>query len=616
MRRLLGVVLLLAWAASAAAQTTTTFTDRLVLADPPAKSSETACLWRDASTGMVAAGACPTGTVTSVGLSLPGIFSVSGSPVTGAGTLTASLVSQSANLVWAAPNGSSGVPSFRSLVDADIPDNLTLGTVSGNPSFTGNVTIGDATSDTLTATARLASDLTPSTNYARNLGTVALKYLSLHAAELQVDTLVAQDVMATVGGRVLVAPTTILTADLSSGATSITVKHNNLSTGDRVYLEGNGQVEALAITSGASGSAGAYVYSVTRNLDGTGADTWYAGDAVVSTTPGFIDIYSTRGVKAGTEIGPTIVGNVRLSSTWNDWAPRWAIGQLQGLYGYGASTYGAAFGDPAGSHVTIDATNGIRFRQSATVLGTLASSEWVLGSTSTENVRITSSALEMRDGTTVRASLDGSTLTLGSASTENVQVTSSGISLRYGSTTHASLVGSTLTLGLMSALNTGRVVIDSDSVDVQWKNGSGVTETPFSVDTSSGTTRLVLRGLQVEGSTGRSLRGVSDGDVKFECTGSVCAVTIGSQGVGPTIIQGGVLRPLTSGQTLGDSTNKWANVHLNLPSGGTTFTYAVVGDPSTPSQLSYYSRAEETITIAGCAMTFRHGLLINKSGCS
>lgn len=616
MRRLLTAWLLLALAATAAAQTTTTFTDRLVLADPPAKSSETACLWRDSTTGMVATGACPTGTVTSVGLSLPGIFSVSGSPVTTSGTLTASLVSQTQNLVWASPNGSSGAPTFRALADADVPDNLTLGTVSGNPSFTGNVTLGDATADTVALTGRLASDVVPSSGYSRSLGAATLKLLAVHAAELQVDTLVAQDVMATVGGRVLVAPTTVLTADLSSGATSITVKHNNLANGDRVYLEGNGQVEALAITSGASGSAGAYVYSVTRNLDGTGADTWYAGDAVVSTTPGFIDIYSTRGVKAGTELGPTIVGNVRLSSTWNDWAPRWALGQLQGLYGYGASTYGAAFGDPSGSHVTIDATNGIRFRQSTTVLGTLASSEWVLGNTATENVRITSTALEMRDGTTVRASLDGSTLTLGSASTENVQVTSSGISLRYGSTTHASLVGSTLTLGLMSALNTGRVVIDSDSVDVQWKNGSGVTETPFSVDTSSGTTRLVLRGLQVGGTNGRSLRGLDDGDVKFECTGAVCAVTIGSQGVGPTIIQGRVLRPLTSDQTLGDATNKWDNIHLNLPSGSTTYTYAVVGDPTTPSKLAYYSRAEETITIAGCAMTFRHGLLINKSGCS
>ena len=62
------------------------------------------------------------GTVTSVGLSLPGIFTVSGSPVTSSGTLSATLASQSANAVFAGPTtGGSTAPSFRSLVAADIP---------------------------------------------------------------------------------------------------------------------------------------------------------------------------------------------------------------------------------------------------------------------------------------------------------------------------------------------------------------------------------------------------------------------------------------------------------------------------------------------------------------
>jgi hypothetical protein len=63
-----------------------------------------------------------TGTVTSVSLSLPGIFSVSGSPVTGSGTLSASLASQTANYVWAGPTtGSDAAPTFRALVAGDIP---------------------------------------------------------------------------------------------------------------------------------------------------------------------------------------------------------------------------------------------------------------------------------------------------------------------------------------------------------------------------------------------------------------------------------------------------------------------------------------------------------------
>ena len=62
------------------------------------------------------------GTVTSVALSLPGIFSVSGSPVTGSGTLTATLATQSANTIFAGPtSGGAAAPTFRAQVVADLP---------------------------------------------------------------------------------------------------------------------------------------------------------------------------------------------------------------------------------------------------------------------------------------------------------------------------------------------------------------------------------------------------------------------------------------------------------------------------------------------------------------
>lgn len=61
--------------------------------------------------------------VTSVGLSLPAIFTVTGSPVTSSGVLTATLASQSANSVLAGPTSSGAVaPTFRLLVGADLPN--------------------------------------------------------------------------------------------------------------------------------------------------------------------------------------------------------------------------------------------------------------------------------------------------------------------------------------------------------------------------------------------------------------------------------------------------------------------------------------------------------------
>ena len=63
-----------------------------------------------------------TGNVSSVGLSLPNIFSVSNSPVTASGILTATLANQSANSFFAAPSGLTGAPSFRAINAVDIPN--------------------------------------------------------------------------------------------------------------------------------------------------------------------------------------------------------------------------------------------------------------------------------------------------------------------------------------------------------------------------------------------------------------------------------------------------------------------------------------------------------------
>jgi hypothetical protein len=63
------------------------------------------------------------GTVTSVALSLPNIFTISGSPVTETGTLAGTLATQSANTAFMGPaSGGAATPAFRLLVPGDIPD--------------------------------------------------------------------------------------------------------------------------------------------------------------------------------------------------------------------------------------------------------------------------------------------------------------------------------------------------------------------------------------------------------------------------------------------------------------------------------------------------------------
>lgn len=249
------------------------------------------------------------------------------------------------------------VGGYTELV-AEIGNGLLIGT------FTNNTPIVFGTNGTERLRITGGADILPGANYIENFGALDKKFLTGHFAELWVETLVAQDTIATIGGRILVGPTTTLTSDLAPATTSIVVKHNQMSNGDIVYMEAAGKVEFMAITSGPSGG-GPYTYTVTRDLDGSGANQWYAGDAVFNTGQtgnGFIDIYSLRGVKAGTEIGPTIVGNIRNSVTYNDWSSGWAIGNLKGIYGYSATTFGVALGKYAANtpFITIDATNGYR----------------------------------------------------------------------------------------------------------------------------------------------------------------------------------------------------------------------------------------------------------------
>ena len=108
------------------------------------------------------------GTVQSVGLSLPNIFTVSNSPVTGSGTLTATLASQTANYIWAAPNGSNGSPTFRALVSADIPnlDAAKITTGSFSTSAIPSLAASKITSGTID-TARLGSGTASSSTYLR-----------------------------------------------------------------------------------------------------------------------------------------------------------------------------------------------------------------------------------------------------------------------------------------------------------------------------------------------------------------------------------------------------------------------------------------------------------------
>jgi len=114
----------------------------------------------DFRTAIGAGTSSTSGTVTSVGLSLPDVLTVSGSPVTSSGTLSASLANQNANRVFAGPaSGSAAAPTFRSLVAADIPtlNQNTTGTASN---VTGTVAVANGGTGTTTGSITGSGSLT------------------------------------------------------------------------------------------------------------------------------------------------------------------------------------------------------------------------------------------------------------------------------------------------------------------------------------------------------------------------------------------------------------------------------------------------------------------------
>jgi len=102
------------------------------------------------------------GTVTSVGLSLPSIIAVTNSPVTTSGTLTGTLTTQAVNSIFAGPSsGAAATPTFRALTTADIPAlAYGTGTVTSVSVVSANGLAGTVATATTTPAITLTTTIT------------------------------------------------------------------------------------------------------------------------------------------------------------------------------------------------------------------------------------------------------------------------------------------------------------------------------------------------------------------------------------------------------------------------------------------------------------------------
>jgi len=299
------------------------------------------------------------GTVTSVALSLPSIFSVSGSPVTTSGTLTGTLATQSANTVLAGPTtGGAATPSFRALVAADIPTlsyvtsvglSMPSGfSVSGSPvTSSGTLAVTTSLNGPLrgngsgftTGNTNLASEVTGTLPIANGgtgltaLGT-ALQLLRVNsggtALEYFTPSFLTANQTITLSGDVTGSGTTAITTTIANNAVTV-AKMQTLaglsvlgrsanSTGNMAAITGTAANQYLRVNSGGTALEWGTITAVTGS-GAAGQGTYWTGTNTVAGSAAYlVDVTNGRiqTNTTGSAVTPTAHYEARVTSGTND----------------------------------------------------------------------------------------------------------------------------------------------------------------------------------------------------------------------------------------------------------------------------------------------------------
>jgi hypothetical protein len=261
--------------------------------------------------------AAGSGTVTSVGLSLPNLFTVSGSPVTGSGTLTATLASQTAAQVFAAPAATAGAPTFRALVAGDIPS-LTAAKISDFDTQVRTNRLDQLAQATQPVTfgsnVTVTGDLTVNgTTTTINSTTVTIDDKNFVLGDVASPTDAGAD-----GGGITLKGTTdksLNWVDATDAWTSS--EHLNLLTGKAFYINGTSVLSGNTLGSGVTASSLTSVGSITTG-------TWSA-----------TAIAATRG---GTGLTTVPKGSVLIANTLDTISALDGGGSVDGILAYDAAS--------------------------------------------------------------------------------------------------------------------------------------------------------------------------------------------------------------------------------------------------------------------------------------
>ena len=148
----------------------------------------------------------------------------------------------------------------------------------------------------------------------------------------------------------------------SSSPTAITLDNPNLAVNDFLVFRGTGAVEYMQVTAAPGGGA----YTVTRNLDGTGANAWPVDSVAM-----VIGYNGDGRIELDATTTPRISMKTIGTASYSNDTEQLRLGDLASAWGYSATPiYGLAVGPYASgkANITIDPSNGIRIRNYGTNL--------------------------------------------------------------------------------------------------------------------------------------------------------------------------------------------------------------------------------------------------------
>jgi len=330
---------------------------------------------------------------------------------------------------------------------------------------------------------------------------------------------------------------------------------SSLTVNDFILLRGNNQVEYMQVTAFVSGT----IYTVTRNLDGSGANAWPQGHVWVNLG------YDGDGrVELDAQTGGPRISMIRQGTSYNQQTELVRLGDLNGWGPYSTETWGMAIGNySGGDYLKYDPTNGLVIAGDGSGVTNINGGNIQTGTVDTDQLTADAVTAEKIDVTNL-AAVSAST---GALTVDNTLTMSTGAVLKCGATAYDSGTGYWLEYNA----GTPRLFLGNASAGKLLWDGSGLkiySTTSAYIDLSGTTISLYNNSVA-------TLVLQADGDVRFGEYNASKANLFWDADPGDLLLRKGgtdiiKLEGLTGDAIFGQTGSGHANMWWDADGGGST----------------------------------------------